>query len=139
MCTFNLKSYNQKSETEKPHFFILNKGNNSGKPLLTPCPNCFEIQFNTEQEKKQVYWLMYSLWQSKAFYPFLRGSVIPFVILRDVKARILDGLNKVDANPVQFEKAVATLRSLESMEKQYKQNLLLIANTKRMLFCKFIS
>ena len=139
MCTFNLKSYNQKSETEKPHFFILNKGNNSGKPLLTPCPNCFEIQFNTEQEKKQVYWLMYSLWQSKAFYPFLRGSVIPFVILRDVKACILDGLNKVDANPVQFDKAVATLRSLESMEKQYKQNLLLISKAKRILFCEFIS
>jgi len=85
MCTFILKSYSQKSEIKKPHFFILNKGNNSGKPLSAPCPNCFVIQFQNETEKEQVYWLMYSLWQSKAFYPFLRGSVIPFVVLRDVK------------------------------------------------------
>lgn len=80
---------------------------------------------------------MYSLWQSKAFYLLLRGSVIPFVVLRDVKSCLLDGLNKVDENPTQFEKAVEALRSLEAMEKQYKQNLLLIANAKRMLFHKY--
>jgi hypothetical protein len=78
------------------------------------------------------------LWQSKAFYPFLRGSVIPFVVLRDVKSCLLDGLNKVNENPAQFEKAVATLRSLEAMEMQYKQNLLLISSAKRMLFYKYI-
>ena len=89
MCTFILKSYNQKLEIEKPHFFILNKGNNSGKPLLAPCPNCFVIQCENESEKEQIYWLSYSLWQSKAFYPLLRGSVIPFVISRDVKSCLL--------------------------------------------------
>ena len=139
MCTFILKSYSQKSEIKKPHFFILNKGNNSGKPLLTPCPNCFVIQFETESEKEQVYWLSYSLWQSKAFYQYLRGSVIPFVVLRDVKSCLLDGLDKAEKNPAQFEKAVEALRSLEAMEKQYKQNLLLIANAKRMLFYKYLS
>ena len=122
-----------------PHFFILNKGNNSGKPLLAPCPNCFVIQFQSENEKEQIYWLLYSLWQSKAFYPLLRGSVIPFVVLRDVNSCLLDGLNKVYENPAQFEKAVAALQSLEAMEKQYKQKLLLITNAKRMLFYKYIS
>ena len=139
MCTFILKSCNQKEEIRKPHFFILNKGNNSGKPLLAPCPNCFVIQFQCEEEKEKTYWLSYSLWQSKAFYPFLRGSVIPFVVLRDVKSCLLDGLNKANENPAQFEKAVSTLCSLEAMEKNYKQNLLLISNAKRMLFYKYIS
>jgi len=138
MCTYYLKSYNQKSEIEKPHFFILNKGNNSGKPLLAPCPNCFVIQFQNEIDKEQVYWLMYSLWQSNAFYPFLRGSVIPFVVLRDVKSCLSAALNKVDENPAQFEKAVAALQSLEAMEKQNKQNLLLISQAKRMLFYKYM-
>ncbi len=138
MCTFILKSYSLKSEIKKPHFFILNKGNNSGKPLSAPCPNCFVIQFQNEIEKEQVYWLMYSLWQSKAFYPFLRGSVIPFVVLRDVKSCLLDALDKVEASPVQFEKAVAALQSLEAMEKQNKQNLLLISQAKRMLFYKYM-
>jgi len=138
MCTFIIKSYRSGVVYNMPHLFILNKGNNSGKPLLAPCPNCFVIQFQCESEKEQIYWLSYSLWQSKAFYPLLRGSVIPFVVLLDVKSCLLDGLNKVDENPAQFEKAVEALRSLEAMEKQYKQNLLLIANAKRMLFYKYI-
>ena len=139
MCTFIIKSYRQGVVYHMPHFFILNKGNNSGKPLTTPCPNCFVIQFKCEEEKEQIYWLLYSLWQSKAFYPLLRGSVIPFVVLRDVNSCLLDGLNKVYENPAQFEKAVAALQSLEAMEKQYKQKLLLITNAKRMLFYKYIS
>ena len=138
MSSFSIKSHRPGVVYSIPHFFILNKGNNSGKPLTVPCPNCFVIHFQCEEVKEQIYWLSYSLWQSKAFYPFLRGSVIPFVVLRDVKFCLQDGLNKVDKNPAQFEKAVAALRSLEAMEKQYKQNLLLIANAKRMLFYKYI-
>lgn len=138
MCSFILKSYIQKEEIRKPHFFILNKGNNSGRPLSAPCANCFIIQFQNEIEKEQIYWLIYCLWQSKAFYPFLRGSVIPFIVLRDIKSCLLEGINKMDENPAQFEKAVADLRSLEAIEKQYKQNLLLISQTKRMLFYKFL-
>ena len=139
MSVFNIKSHRQGVIYSMPHFFILNKGNNSGKPLTVPCPNCFVIQFQCEAEKEQIYWLSYSLWQSKAFYTFLRGSVIPFVVLRDVKSCLLDGLDKANEKPAQFEKAVAALRSLEAMEKQYKQNLFLIANAKRMLFYKYIS
>lgn len=138
MCAFILKSYSQKGEIRNPHFFILNKGNNSGKPLLAPCPNCFLIQFQNEIEKEQVYWLLYSLWQSKAFYPFLRGSVIPFIVLRDVKSCLLDALAKVEASPAQFEKVVTALQSLEAMEKQNKQNLLLISKAKQMLFYKYL-
>ena len=139
MSTFSIKSYRSGVVYSMPHFFILNKGNNSGKPLVVPCPNCFVIQFQSEEKKEQIYWLLYSLWQSKAFYPLLRGSVIPFVVLRDVKSCLLDGLNKVNENPAQFEKAVAALRSLEAMEKKFKQNIKLVQDAKRMLFYKYIS
>jgi len=44
----------------------------------------------------------------------------------------------VDENLAQFEKAVAALQSLEAMEKQNKQNLLLISQAKRMLFYKYM-
>ncbi|MFZ4581554.1 MAG: DUF6943 family protein [Paludibacter sp.] len=139
MSIFSIKSHRPGVVYSMPHFFILNKGNNSGKPLTVPCPNCFVIQCKCEAEKEQIYWLSYCLWQSKAFYLFLRGSVIPFVVLRDVKSCLSDGLDKANENPAQFEKAVSTLRSLEALEKNYKQNLLLISNAKRMLFYKYIS
>jgi hypothetical protein len=134
MCTFSLKSYNPKEEIRNPHFFILNKGNNSGKPLITPCPNCFSIRFQSEVDKEQLYWLMYSLWQSKAFYPYLRGSVIPFVVLRDMKKCILEGFEKAEANPAQFNKAVEALRNLEAMEKKCRQNLKMIQLAKISVF-----
>ena len=116
MCTFLLKSYSPKQEILNPHFFILNKGNNSGKPLLSPCPNCFVIQFQCPEEKEQVYWLLYSLWQSNAFYPFLRGSVIPFIVLRDIKSCIQENLDKATINPAQFQTMVTSFQSIVEIE-----------------------
>lgn len=138
MQTLNIKSHRSGSTYQQPHFFILNKGNNSGKPLTAPCPNCFVIQFNNEDEKEQVYWLLFGLWRSKAFHQFLRGSVIPFVNLKDVKDCIRAGYQKATETPEQFKKSVATLRSLEQMEAQYKQNLQLIAEAKQMVFYRYI-
>lgn len=138
MQTLNIKSHRSGSTYQQPHFFILNKGNNSGKPLTAPCPNCFVIQFNNEDEKEQVYWLLFGLWRSKAFHQFLCGSVIPFVNLKDVKDCIRAGYQKATETPEQFKKSVATLRSLEQMEAQYKQNLQLIAEAKQMVFYRYI-
>ncbi len=135
MSTFSIKSHRSGVVYSMPHFFILNKGNNSGKPLTVPCPNCFVIQFQCEEkEEEKCYWLSYSLWQSKAFYPFLRGSVIPFIVLRDVRSCLEDGLKKDNENPVQFEKAVEALLNLEEMEKKFRQNLKLIQQAKVSIF-----
>lgn len=139
MCTFILKTYNQKDEIRNPHFFILCKGNNSGKPLLSPCPNCFSIQFQSEADKEQVYWLIFCLWQSKTFYPYLRGSVIPFIILRDMKNCIQSALDKSDRNPEQFKKMVGTFQSMNQLENQYRQNLKTIEKAKQIIVYKFNS
>ena len=134
MCTFILKSYNRKEEIRKPHFFILNKGNNSGKPLIAPCPNCFVIQFDNQEDKESIYWILWGLWQSKAFYPMLRGSVIPFIVLRDVKSCIMDGLDRVERNPEHFKKAIDMLQKLSNLENQYIQNLKNIKQAKSSVF-----
>ena len=139
MCNFRLKSYNQKEEISNPHFFILNKGNNSGKPLVSPCPNCFTIQFTSTEDKEQAYWLIFCLWQSKTFYQYLRGSVIPFIILRDMKNCIQSALDKSDRNPEQFKKMVATFQSMNQLENQYRQNLKTIEKAKQIIVYKFNS
>lgn len=138
MCTFYLKSFNPKDEISKPHFFILNKGNNSGKPLVSPCPNCFVIQFSNEDEKEQVYWLLFCLWQSNGFYQYLRGSVIPFIVLRDIKSCIQDGLDKSYKCPERFQKLVSTFQSMNQIENQLKQNLKAIEKARKLLLYKFI-
>ncbi len=123
MCNIVIKSYRPGVVYSTPHFFILNKGNNSGKPLLSPCPNCFVIQFETLKDKELAYWVLYSLWQSRAFHPYLRGSVIPFVILKDVESCLCDGLRKAEQDPEQFRKMVSMLLSLEQIETQFLQKL----------------
>ncbi len=139
MCTFILKSYNQKNEISNPHFFILNKGNNSGKPLLTPCPNCFVIQFSSTEDKELAYWLLFCLWQSKTFYPYFRGSVIPFIIIRDMKKCIQNSLDKSDRSPEQFQKMVATFQSMNQLENHYRQNLKTIEKAKQTIVHHFNS
>ena len=68
------------------HFFILNKGLNSGKPLYEPCPNCFVVIFSNNEDKESYYWLSYSLWKSKFWHQFLVGSVIPFLRIHEFKS-----------------------------------------------------
>jgi len=47
MSNFKMITYRQEGVYKGPHFFILNKGLNSGKPLKKPCPNCFVISCHT--------------------------------------------------------------------------------------------
>ena len=52
MSTFEIKTHQIGRTYSNPHFFILNKGLNSGKPLTLPCPNCFVIISKNEADKK---------------------------------------------------------------------------------------
>jgi hypothetical protein len=138
MQTFILKTHKIGKDYVNPHFFILNKGNNSGKPLENHCANCFVMEFKTLEEKESYYWLFFGLWQSKTFHQYLRGSVIPFIILDDVKSCIKSFGAEVLSNSSQFQKSIASLRTLEEVEKNYKKNLLLIAEAKRLVFYKYV-
>jgi hypothetical protein len=90
MQTFTVKSAAAKSEIEKPHFWILCKGMNSGKPLSLSCPNSFRVEAETEEVKELLYWVSFALWRSKAFHQHLIGSVIPFIRIRDYQNLVLE-------------------------------------------------
>lgn len=85
MTNFIVKSHVVGKSYEKPHFFILNKGLNSGKPNVTSFTNSFVIIFQNEKDKEDVFWIASSLWKSKFWIPFLRGSVIPFITIQEFK------------------------------------------------------
>jgi hypothetical protein len=139
METLQIKSHKIGREYTQPHFFILNKGNNSGKPLNQPCPNCFVCITNTSNDREQLYWLLYGLWRSNSFYQYLRGSVIPFIVVRDLKSCIVSANSIAAINQDDFNKSVSTLRTLENLEATYKKNLQLIDQAKKAVFRKFSS
>jgi hypothetical protein len=120
-------------------FFILNKGMNSGKPLEHPCPNCFTFNAADQAEKDLYYWICFGLWQSKSLHPYLNGSVIPFIHLRDLNQVISQASEKALATPANFLKTVETLKILDQHEKQYHRNLLLISEAKKAIFSNYRS
>jgi hypothetical protein len=131
MQTYIVKSATVNEEIRKPHFFALNKGMNSGKPLLFPCPNCFKIEAENEEFKEMLYWVSFTLWKSRAFHPYLIGSVIPFIRIGDYKQVLSEKLEVVKINPTEFKSTVEKLRFIEIKEKQLKENLRLIQELKR--------
>ena len=139
MTKFTLKTYRPSVETEKPHFYILNKGMNSGKPLKQPCPNCFILTAPTEEAKDQLYWLCFGLWRAKSFHYYLKGSVIPFITKNDLKQGILNGFEQANNDISIFKKSVKALQLLEEQEKVYKLNLKLIDDARRAVFYRYIS
>jgi len=131
MKNFIVKSSTAKVEISNPHFFVLNKGLNSGKPLMVACPNCFIIQAESEEFKEVLYWITFALWKTKAFHPYLIGSVIPFIRIGIYKQLISEKIELVKANPIEFAKTIKQLNFIEAKEKQLKENLKLIQDLKR--------
>lgn len=137
MKTYSIKTYRSGFETKNPHFYILNKGMNSGKPLEMPCANCFSLSCSSEADKEFYYWLLFGLWRTKAFHPFLKGTVIPFITLTDLKKCIQTGSEHANQDLEKYQKNIKALKFLDLKEKQFHQNLQLIEETRRMIFYKY--
>ncbi len=134
-----ITSYSPDQKRSPFAFFILNKGMNSGKPMEHPCPNCFTFNAIDQAEKDHYYWLCFGLWQSKSLHPYLNGSVIPFIHLRDLNQVISQASEKALATPANFQKTVEALKILDQHEKQYHRNLLLISEAKKAIFANYRS
>ena len=98
-----------------PHFFILSKGNNAGRPMTKPCPNCFVFLCNDMAQREQFYWLCYGIWQAGYFRPHINGSVIPFIHIGDLRMVIKSHWANIYATPDQFLKSISALSQLNAL------------------------
>ena len=57
MKTFKIKTHRPGETYQTPHFFILNKGNNAGKPNICSFTNSFVVFANTAEEAQQLFWI----------------------------------------------------------------------------------
>lgn len=126
MQKINIRTHNPKNRYEKPHFFILSKGANSGKPLEQSCPNCFVLEFLNEEERENHYWLAYSLWQAKFWRYYLVGSVVLFLRLYEFKPQFIAKSEVLKNSYAQHIKNVRALSLLEEKEKEFCKNIGLI-------------
>jgi hypothetical protein len=117
MLYFEMKTHQVRRTYLKPHFFILNKGLNSGKPLSNPCPNCFVVTAETEEVKNTLFHLSMML-QIGGFYAFyLKGSVIPFITVDDCRNTLIKGLKSTNKSGYEFQKHIKAVKVICKKEK----------------------
>lgn len=103
------------------HFFILNKGHNSGKPLDNPKANCFIFQVETINDRDRYFYLAWALWKAGGFRPYLVGSVIEFIRKDDfIRAMELAEV-ATNAQRERFTESVSQLCDLEAKAAVYKK------------------
>ena len=122
MQNFIIKTHRVGTIYTKPHLFVLNKGMNSGKPQKEPFTNSFVIIFQNEDDCENLFFIAYSLWQTKFWHQYLVGSVIPFLRLPDFKKQFNPQANLMMVEHEQHQKNIAALKLLEKKEKQYRNS-----------------
>ena len=118
MSTFELKTHQVGKAYSNPHFFILNKGLNSGKPLLKSCANCFVVTTTTEEVKHTLFNLSMML-QIGGFYAYhLKGSVIPFISIDDCRKTLKSSLKSNGNTDDIMQKHIKAVEVINKKEKE---------------------
>lgn len=126
-----VQQYNSKKHYPAFTIYALCKGLNSGKPLEKPCPNCFAILCQDEQQREFYKSLLYGLWISKAFHQVLVGSVIEFIRINDFKKLVAETAKRLQMKQADFENDLKKIRSYEQLERQYLSQAALLSDIKK--------
>ena len=138
MKQFTLKTYRSSAEVGLNTFYILNKGMNSGRPHPKPFVNSFAFIADNPEEMEMFYWITFAAWQAKLFHPYIKGSVIPFVTILDVRDVINDASKRCIANPERVGNLLKTFHTLNQLEFKYERLAKLTTEAKRSAALKFI-
>lgn len=130
MSTFELKTHQVGKTYSNPHFFILNKGLNSGKPLLKSCANCFVVTTTTEEVKHALFHLSIML-QIGGFYAYyLKGSVIPFISIDDCRNTLKNSFISLLNNEFQLQKHINIVSAICEKEAELQKVISKMADLK---------
>jgi hypothetical protein len=138
MLRQKIKCHKFGNRYEKEHFFILNKGNNAGKPLPEYCANCFVFIADNVEEKDFYFFLFYGLWQGGLFRPFITGSVIPFIRIDDLHSVVNEASLKVSSKPNEVDAVVKMMNDLDTYNDVLLKKIALIKQTKKALMYKML-
>lgn len=131
MKNWNVKSHSNDRIYAQPHYFVLNKGLNAGKPLKELCPNCFVILFYSEEVAQEYFFIQLALWKANFWKPFLIGSVIPFLRLDDFKSYFELKTSQMLQDYKAHQKDVNQLKRIIEFETNQYKKMLLIEELKK--------
>lgn len=138
MQTPKIHTFNPKNPIREFDVFILCKGLNSGKPLETPCPNCFVISCTDAPQRDFYKTLTFGLWKANYFQRHLTGSVIPFLRLESFKTILKVQADQIYQNKTVFVADVQKVKLIEQHEKIMYQQLALLAEAKKAMIYRHL-
>lgn len=138
MQQITVKTFRAGLEIDKPHFFILNKGKNSGHPAKQPWANCYVAFGDDADVVEYYYWLCYMLWQTKAFEYYLRGSCVEFIDINDVKTCLRKYFIEFAEKQIAFQKILNTLKAMDDYETLVTNNLNNIKKVRKHLLQSYL-
>lgn len=118
-----VRCYHQNASIPQLSFFILCKGNNAGKPSLTPWPNSFIATCSNEEYYKFFFWLVYGLHQSGKFKIYQRGSVIPYINIQDVRNCIREVALLIHPNWSRYQQILSSLEKCQQLKASLAQQI----------------
>lgn len=138
MSNFQIKTNAPGTSATGHHFYMLNKGNNSGKPLDEACANCFRITLNSEKDRQFYYWLSYALWQADAFKPYLHGSCLQFLTIGHAGQILREAANRAQADRRKHLQSLQLLRDFERQSRIIEKQGQLIRQVKKAILHELI-
>ena len=120
-------------------FFVLCKGANAGKPVLTAWPDSFAVICSNKEYFDFYFWLMYALFQSGKFKIRLRGSVIPFININDVRDLLRDVAPAIHDDWSRFRELITALDNLSKLKSTLVQQIKASENLQKYLLHNFFT
>ena len=125
---YQIKTHKIGRTYNHPHFFVLNKGLNSGRALNNPISNCFVVTTKTDEQRESLYFLCFFLQIGRYFSYYLKGSVIPFICILDTK-KVLNAAIQ-DYEHQQWGLKIQKLKKITAYENNLQEQLKTIAQLK---------
>ena len=116
MIKSKIKTHKQGKMYNQPHFFILNKGLNSGKPFKHYVCN----------------------WELRLFRPYLKGTAVEFVRLGDVLDVINETVNSINTGNRVFADVQKSLTQIEVLQSNLNLQLSYLMQLRKSLFHKYL-
>jgi hypothetical protein len=138
MLKSKIKTHQSGKMYQQPHFFILNKGLNSGKPFNHYVCNSFVFLADNKDEKEFYYFLLLGLWELRLFRKHLKGSVIEYIRLGDVIDVISETLNSVNTGNRSFADVQNSLAQIENLQTNLQLQLSNLMQLRKALFHKYL-
>lgn len=131
MADMVIKVHRKNTVYRNPHFFVLNKGYNSGKAQKIPFANSFVLIFRDKDECDNHLNAAESLWESRFWHKYLLGSPIVYLRFEYFKNEFPIQVKRILEESEEKLRAEEEVRMNMLRSEQYLKNWAILNQTKK--------